>query len=111
MKKFKEYEIRKMLNYVSAGQMSFSRFVEFINERIVEESHPTTQVGVTDAIEFAEWINENGWIRDPFPVKEFNDDICRWSDIATVDAENNVPLKYRTTEQLYNEFKLTTPTK
>jgi hypothetical protein len=37
MKKFKEAYFKKMLGYISAEQMSFSRMCEFINKDIEKE--------------------------------------------------------------------------
>lgn len=63
-----------------------------------------------NAIKFAEWVSDN-WIKDPFPRKEFDDDIIRYSNIGNIDGEEE--LKIHTIEELYeifsNEYLLEKP--
>jgi hypothetical protein len=53
------------------------------------------------AIEFSEWISDN-WIKDPFPRKEFDDDIIRYSNIGNIGGEEQ--LKLHTIQELYEIF-------
>jgi len=57
------------------------------------------------AIEFAEWISDNGWIKDPFPQKGFNDDILRYTNIATIDIHSDDKLVILTIEELFEMFE------
>lgn len=56
------------------------------------------------AINFAEWLNDNHWIKDPFPRKEFDDDIIRYSNIADVDICEDEKLITYTINELYDKF-------
>ena len=56
------------------------------------------------AIKFITWVNDNGWIRDPFPLKEYNDDKMRYSNIIAVIDSGAEELKAFTIEELYDQF-------
>jgi len=58
------------------------------------------------ATRFADWIDENGWVKDPFPRKEFNDDKIRYTNIATIDHHSDDKLVMYTTDELYEVFIL-----
>ena len=57
------------------------------------------------AIEFVTWIDNNGWIRDPFPRKEYSDNKLRYSNIAMIDIHSDDKLKLHTIEELFDMFK------
>jgi hypothetical protein len=57
------------------------------------------------AIGFAEWISDEGWIRDPFPRQDFEDDEIRYSNIATVDMETDEKITLKTASELYALYK------
>lgn len=63
------------------------------------------QYAKQEAIAFEEWVSENGWIKDPLPTTEFDDDICRYTNIAVIDISSDEKLKILTVEQLYELFK------
>ncbi|MFV0310832.1 MAG: hypothetical protein ACK5KN_04190 [Dysgonomonas sp.] len=48
MKKFKEAYFKKLLGYVSAGQMSFSRMCELINKEIENEKIKSYNQAIDD---------------------------------------------------------------
>lgn len=48
MKKFKEAYFKKMLGYVSVGQMSFGRMCEFINQDIEKEKAKSYNQAIDD---------------------------------------------------------------
>lgn len=54
-------------------------------------------------IDFTEWVSDN-WIKDPFPRKEFNDDIVRYTNIASIDYHSDDKLKIYTIEELYSIY-------
>lgn len=56
------------------------------------------------AVYFAEWISDNGWIRDPFPRREFNDEVLRYTNISEIDKDSDEELKIHTIEELYKMF-------
>lgn len=53
------------------------------------------------AINFTEWVCDN-WIKDPFPRKEFDDDIIRYTNIGSIYGEEE--LKIYTIKELYEIF-------
>lgn len=57
------------------------------------------------AILFNEWLNDEGWIRDPFPRKEYDDDKLRYSNIAVISADSEDELSIYTIEELYEKFE------
>ena len=58
---FKEAEIKKMLGYVEAGQMSFSRMVELLNQAAYKElAYKGQLVTMMDAVRTLEaFLNHN----------------------------------------------------
>ena len=56
------------------------------------------------AIQFITWVDDNHWIRDPFPREEFKDDKLRYSDIAVIDIHSDDKLQVFTIEELYDKF-------
>jgi hypothetical protein len=57
-----------------------------------------------NAIEFETWLTDEGWIRDPFPRKDFEDCELRYTNIATIDEEVNEKLSCLTITELYDIF-------
>jgi len=56
------------------------------------------------AIKFHTYIDDNGWIRDPFPRKGFEDNKLRYSNIAMIGIDSDEQLKFFTIDELYEMF-------
>jgi hypothetical protein len=76
----------------------FSQFYE--KAKVIEQEKL-----VGEAKEFAQWIDNNNWICDPFPRKEFNDNLLRYSNIATIDIHSDDKIQLLTIDELYELFK------
>lgn len=67
-----------------------------------ESSPPNKEA---EAVRFAEWLSDKGFIEEPFPLSAYNDNKRRWSNIAVIDHHSNDKEIVQTTQELYNEFK------
>lgn len=54
------------------------------------------------AIKFAEYISDEGWIKDPFPRQGHDNDIVKYTNVAVID--NEADLKILTIEELWDKF-------
>ncbi|WP_419033427.1 hypothetical protein [Dysgonomonas gadei] len=62
MKKFKEAHFKKMLGYVSTGQMSFGRMCELINQDIEKEKVKSYNEAIDDIDKLIENHEEEVYI-------------------------------------------------
>ena len=68
---FKEYEIKKMLNYVQEEQMTFSRMVEILNQTAYKElAHKGNLVTMSDIVKTLEcFLIHNEPIKNNMEIK------------------------------------------
>lgn len=96
--------LHKNIDWVFASDDDKNKFIKAMNE-----------FAEMKAKEFAQWIDNNNWICDPFPRKEFNDNLLRYSNIATIDiySDNKIERYFTnrsmndilTIDELYELFK------
>ena len=85
--------LHKNIDWVFASDDDKNKFIKSMNE-----------FAEMKAKKFAQWI-DNNWICDPFPRKEFDDNLLRYSNIATIDIHSDDKIKLLTIDELYELFK------
>lgn len=86
--------LNKNIDWVFASDDDKNKFIKAMNE-----------FAEMKAKEFTQWIDDNNWIRDPYPREEFNDNLLRYSNIATIDIHSDDEIKLLTIDELYELFK------
>jgi hypothetical protein len=86
--------LHKNIDWVFASDDDKNKFIKAMNE-----------FAEMKAKKFAQWIDDNNWICDPFPRKEFNDNLLRYSNISTIDIHSDDKIKLLTIDELYELFK------
>lgn len=108
-----EYEILAKivgdaLNINSEPISKSSSQIELSMEELLKIVAKVHQINSDDNMTtFLEWVDINGWIRNPFPSERFSDGLIRYSNVAVVEKESDY--KELLPEELLKLWKLESP--
>jgi hypothetical protein len=88
-----EKVLDKNIDWVFASDDDKNKFIKAMND-----------FAEMKAKEFAMWIDDNNWIRDPFTRKDFEDDLLWYSNIRTIETIDD-KFELLTIDELYELFK------